>query len=86
MLLGKVGVDWAAELTACQAGKYSPMDLLSVSNMINYFGKTASFETVDLWPILLRKGNTKVALYGLGNIRDERLHHLFVDNKIRWYS
>ena len=30
-----------------------------------------------LAPILLQKGATKVALYGLGNIRDERLARMF---------
>lgn len=28
-------------------------------------------------PVLLRKGDTKLALYGLGNLRDERLARLF---------
>lgn len=28
-------------------------------------------------PVLLRKGNTYLALYGLGNLRDERLCRLF---------
>jgi double-strand break repair protein MRE11 len=32
---------------------------------------------VRLAPILLQKGATKVALYGLGNIRDERLARMF---------
>ena len=30
-----------------------------------------------LAPILLQKGATKLALYGLGNIRDERLARMF---------
>jgi hypothetical protein len=29
----------------------------------------------------MRKGNTKVALYGLGNIRDERLYNTFAQGK-----
>lgn len=28
-------------------------------------------------PVLLQKGATRVALYGLGNLRDERLCRLF---------
>jgi double-strand break repair protein MRE11 len=32
---------------------------------------------VRVSPILLRKGDTKLALYGLGNLRDERLARLF---------
>ena len=30
-----------------------------------------------LSPVLLRKGSTNLALYGLGNLRDERLCRLF---------
>ena len=32
---------------------------------------------VRISPILLAKGDTKLALYGLGNLRDERLARLF---------
>ena len=28
-------------------------------------------------PVLIRKGSTRLALYGLGNLRDERLCRLF---------
>ena len=28
-------------------------------------------------PVLLQKGSTRLALYGLGNLRDERLCRLF---------
>jgi double-strand break repair protein MRE11 len=33
--------------------------------------------TIKLQPLLLQKGDTKLALYGLGNVRDERLGRLF---------
>jgi len=33
---------------------------------------------------LIEKGSTKVALYGLGSVRDERLHRLFLANKVKW--
>jgi len=29
-------------------------------------------------------GSTRLALYGLGNIRDERLHRTFKANKVKW--
>ncbi|KAK0557253.1 meiotic recombination [Tilletia horrida] len=38
---------------------------------------------IRLRPILLQKGNTKLALYGLGNIRDERLHFELRANRVR---
>lgn len=33
-------------------------------------------------PLLMQKGNTKLALYGLGSVRDERLHRLFVHKNV----
>ncbi|KAI8848999.1 Mre11 DNA-binding presumed domain-containing protein [Chytridium lagenaria] len=39
-------------------------------------------DDVKLTPILLQKGNVKLGLYGLGNIRDERLHRTFLKKKV----
>ncbi|CAM6109413.1 unnamed protein product [Calypogeia fissa] len=40
---------------------------------------------IVLHPILIQKGSTKVALYGLGNIRDERLNRMFqVPHAVQW--
>lgn len=36
-------------------------------------------------PVLLKKGTTKLALYGLGNVRDERLARAFqTPEGIKW--
>lgn len=59
-----------------QAGNLSPVDILSVANLVNYFGKTANVESVEVSPLLLQKGTTRLALYGLGSCRDERLHRM----------
>lgn len=37
----------------------------------------SSIGRITLKPVLLQKGDTKLALYGLGNVRDERLARLF---------
>ncbi len=58
------------------------MDLLSVAGLVNYFGKQPDLENVAVKPILLRKGTTKLALYGLGNIRDDRLNRIFENKKV----
>lgn len=42
------------------------LDLLSVSGLVNHFGHSHSVERVEISPILMQKGNTKLALYGLG--------------------
>ncbi|KAJ1915005.1 meiotic recombination [Tieghemiomyces parasiticus] len=64
-------------------GNLSAIDLLSVTGLINYFGKAPRVDQVDLVPLLLQKGTTHLALYGLGNIRDERLHRTFTSQKVR---
>lgn len=61
-----------------------PMDLLSVSGLVNHFGKVTDNEKVTISPILLQKGSTKFALYGMGNVKDERLFRLFRDGKVKF--
>ena len=41
--------------------------------------------SLQIEPLLLKKGTTKVALYGLGNVRDERLARAFnTPEGIKW--
>lgn len=60
-------------------------DLLHTSGLLNLFGKFISVERIDINPILLRKGSTRLALYGLGAVREERLHRLFLNNSVTFY-
>ena len=60
------------------------LDLLSVANMLNYFGRQGHADRVEVSPVLLRKGNTRVALYGLGNMRDERLNRMWQQKRVRF--
>lgn len=67
----------------------SAVDILASNNLVNYFGKVLISGTgagkIRISPILIRKGNTKIALYGLGNVRDERLARLFNSpNGVEW--
>ncbi|CAN6453386.1 unnamed protein product [Victoria cruziana] len=67
----------------------SAIDILSACNLVNYFGKMvlggSGVGQITLYPILIRKGSTSVALYGLGNIRDERLNRMFqTPHAIQW--
>ena len=59
------------------------MDLLSVCGLVNYFGRVPNVDDITMSPILLKKGESKLALYGLGSIRDERLHRTFLDKKVK---
>lgn len=56
---------------------------------MNYFGKHvltgSGTGKIKIKPVLMRKGNTKLALYGLGYIRDARLHQMFsVKGNVEW--
>jgi DNA repair exonuclease SbcCD nuclease subunit len=55
----------------------SAVDLLAISNLVNYFGWQDKADNVRVSPILLQKGDTRVALYGMGSMRDYRLNHLW---------
>jgi double-strand break repair protein MRE11 len=56
---------------------YAALDLLDVANLVNYFGKQEDTKNIKINPVLMQKGSTKVALYGLGSMRDERLNRMW---------
>lgn len=39
---------------------------------------------IDMSPVLIQKGTTKVAMYGLGSMRDERLNRMWQSKKVRF--
>jgi len=63
-------------------GHFAALDLLSVSGLLNYYGKTPQSDSISVKPVLIQKGRTKLALYGLSNVRDERLYRTFRDGKV----
>ncbi|PWN37275.1 DNA repair exonuclease [Meira miltonrushii] len=87
-------------------GALSAVDLLSISGLMNYFGKVElpsaddvakkgstqapakgglSDVGIRIRPVLLQKGDTKIALYGMGNIKDERMNFELRSNRVRMY-
>ncbi|KAK5641333.1 hypothetical protein RI129_009880 [Pyrocoelia pectoralis] len=60
----------------------SVLDVIASSGLINYFGRFNDYNKVDIKPILLKKGQSKLAIYGLSHIKDERLGRLFRDKKV----
>ncbi|KAI9594350.1 Mre11 DNA-binding presumed domain-containing protein [Syncephalis fuscata] len=46
-------------------GNLCALDLLSVSGLCNYFGRARQIDDISISPLLLRKGTTRLALYGL---------------------
>ncbi|XP_056139565.1 double-strand break repair protein MRE11 [Lampris incognitus] len=58
------------------------LDLLSSCGLVNHFGRSQSVEKIEISPILMQKGKSKLALYGLGSIPDERLYRMFLNNQV----
>ncbi|OCH84350.1 DNA repair exonuclease [Obba rivulosa] len=74
-------------------GALSALDMLSVSGLINYMGKIdlplddsdAQNSGIAVKPVLLRKGNTRLGLYGVGNVKDQRMHFELRSNRVRMF-
>lgn len=67
-------------------GHLAAMDLLQVSGLLNYYGRTPESDNIQIKPVLLQKGRTKLALYGMSNVRDERLYRTFRDGKVKFFQ
>ncbi|XP_076672396.1 double strand break repair nuclease mre11 [Andrena cerasifolii] len=63
-------------------GATGSMDLLSTSGLINYFGKWMDLTKVVIPPLILKKGSTHIAIYGLSYINNQRLSRLLRDDKV----
>ncbi|XP_047545689.1 double-strand break repair protein MRE11 [Vanessa atalanta] len=63
-------------------GSVSSLDILSITGLVNYFGKWTDYTQVRISPVLLQKGETKLSLYGLSHLKDQRLARLFAEKKV----
>ena len=82
-----------------EEGSLSALDILSAAGLLNYFGRmtlpgsnasrkrpsSTSSPLLALRPVLLRKGNTHIALYGMGNMKDERISHELMEKHVCMY-
>ncbi|KAI0381554.1 DNA repair exonuclease [Hypomontagnella monticulosa] len=66
-------------------GNFCSLDLLQVAGLVNYFGRVPQADYIEAKPVLLQKGLTKLALYGISNIRDERMFRNFRDHNVKWF-
>nr|GAT52877.1 predicted protein [Mycena chlorophos] len=74
-------------------GALCALDVISVTGLINYMGKIdlpvdaseSSSTGIAVRPVLLRKGNTYLGLYGMGNVKDQRMHFELRSNRVRMY-
>lgn len=62
--------------------------------MLNYFGKVdlaadegqeRDDKGIKIRPVLLRKGSTHLALYGVCNVKDARMHYELRSNRVKMY-
>jgi double-strand break repair protein MRE11 len=67
-------------------GNLAALDILQMSGLVNYYGRTPEADNIQVKPVLLQKGKTKLALYGMSNVRDERLFRTFRDGKVRFFQ
>ncbi|KAK5083489.1 meiotic recombination [Lithohypha guttulata] len=67
-------------------GHLAALDLLEMSGLVNYFGRIRQSDKIDVIPVCLQKGSTKVALYGMSNVRDERMYRTFHDENVAFHK
>lgn len=58
-------------------GHYAALDLIQMGGLINYFGLVPQADDFEVNSLCLQKGNTVVQLFGISNVRDERLYQTF---------
>jgi len=75
-----------AQAKLFQEGHLAALDLLQTAGLVNYYGRTPESDNIQIKPVLLQKGNTKLALYGMSNVRDERLFRTFRDGKVKFFQ
>lgn len=63
----------------------SPIDVLQGSGLVNYVGKSGNVEKIDVHPLQLEK-EYRVAIYGLGHIKDRRLYKTFCDGGVTFHK
>ncbi|KAF8341222.1 Metallo-dependent phosphatase-like protein [Cantharellus anzutake] len=49
-------------------------------------GASSSSEGLQIKPVLLRKGRTHLGLYGVGNVKDSRMHYELMNNRVKMWK
>lgn len=57
-------------------GLLLPLDVMAATGLINYFGQIPQLDKITVTPLVFQKGTTRLALYGINNMRDERLQRI----------
>ena len=77
---------WKHKTYVGQEGHLAALDLLQAAGLVNYYGRTPESDNIQIKPVLIQKGATKLALYGMSNVRDERLFRTFRDGKVKFFQ
>ncbi len=64
----------------------SPLDVLNSSGLLDYIGKCNDFDNIVINPILVEKDGIKVAIYGLGHIKDRILYRTFMKGNVKYIN
>jgi double-strand break repair protein MRE11 len=67
-------------------GGFCSLDNLHTAGLINYFGRHDNLKEIEVSPLLFKKGEAKLALYGLSSVKDERMHRLFRENCVKMHK
>lgn len=67
-------------------GLLSPLDVMAATGLMNYFGQVPAQEKLQVSPLIFQKGTTKFALYGINNVRDERLQRLMRSGSVTFQT
>lgn len=63
-------------------GLLSPLDVMAATGLVNYFGQVPLQDKLIISPLVFQKGSTKFALYGINNLRDERLQRIMRNGNV----
>lgn len=63
----------------------SPIDILHSSGLVNYIGKSENVDRIDVHPLLI-EGDCRVAIYGLGHVKDRRLYRTFLEGRVTFHK
>jgi double-strand break repair protein MRE11 len=57
--------------------------MLSNAGLVNYFGRQVDMNNVVVSPLLMKKGTTQLAVYGIGALKEKMMHRLLRNNKVK---
>ncbi|OMJ77611.1 hypothetical protein SteCoe_22784 [Stentor coeruleus] len=60
----------------------SALNIMQSANYLNYISGIYESDVLKLNPIVLKKQDTKIAIYGIGNMKEDKLNQMLIGGKI----